>query len=164
MIQTAKRKKRTVSGWKLKPIGYVKSPYRERAPRWAKENDKGDFRLVLDPKFAEGLDQLGKFKYIYIVSFLHKSGEKYPLKVNPPMARDKIVGVFASRSPQRPNPIGLTIARLKKVRGNEIHTSGLDLLDGTPVLDLKPYFRDSDAKMKANNGWVRKGVLRKEQG
>jgi tRNA-Thr(GGU) m(6)t(6)A37 methyltransferase TsaA len=145
------------------PIGRVKSPYLKKAPRWADEKRRGDFRLVIFPKFAEGLYTLGRFKYIYVISYLHKSGKKYPLKVNPPVTPGRTVGVFASRSPQRPNPIGLTIVRLKKIRGNEVHTGGLDLLDGTPILDLKPYLKESDAKTKTDNGRPRKEFPRKKQ-
>lgn len=148
----------------MQPIGRVKSPDLEKAPRWADEKRRGDFRLVVFPRFAEGLDTLGRFKYVYVISYLHKSGKKYPLKVNPPVTPGRTVGVFASRSPQRPNPIGLTIVRLKKIRGNEIHTGGLDLLDGTPILDIKPYFKEDDAKTKANNGLARRGDKKEQPG
>jgi tRNA-Thr(GGU) m(6)t(6)A37 methyltransferase TsaA len=158
MSQKTKKKKRSVSGWRLKPIGWIRTPYKEKAPRHGRENDPGIFRLVLDPEYAGGLDHLGQFKYVYVIAYLHQSGKKYPLKVSPPWARGKVVGVFASRSPQRPNPIGLTIARIKKIRGNEIFTTGLDLLDGTPLLDIKPYIKDADVKSKANNGWIRKNL------
>ena len=153
MNQKTKIKKRTVS---LRPIGWIRTPYKEKAPHHGRENDQGEFRLVLDPEYAGGLDQLQQFKYIYVIAFLHKSGKKYPLRVSPPWARGKVVGVFASRSPQRPNPIGLTITRIKKIRGNEIFTTGLDLLDGTPLLDIKPYIKDADVKSQANNGWIKK--------
>ncbi|MCX5859867.1 MAG: tRNA (N6-threonylcarbamoyladenosine(37)-N6)-methyltransferase TrmO [Proteobacteria bacterium] len=142
----------------FKPIGHVMSPYKEKAPHHGRESDKGDFRLVLDPEYAGGLDQLKQFKYIYVIAYLHKSGKKYPLRVSPPWAKGKEVGVFASRSPQRPNPIGLTITRVKKIRGNEIFTTGLDLLDGTPLLDIKPYIKDADVKSKANNGWIKRNL------
>lgn len=158
MSQKTRKGKRTVAGWRLKPIGWIRTPYKEKAPHHGRENDKGDFRLALDPEYGGGLDQLKQFKYIYVITFLHKSGKKYPLRVSPPWAQGKAVGVFASRSPQRPNPIGLTITRIKKIRGNEIITTGLDLLDGTPLLDIKPYIKDADVKPKANNGWIRKNL------
>lgn len=62
--------------------------------------------------------------------------------------------MFASRSPARPNPIGLSIVRLKKVVGNEVFTSGLDVFDNTPLLDIKPYINDLDSKHDANYGWI----------
>ena len=75
--------------------------------------------------------------------------------VSPPWAKGKKVGVFASRSPVRPNPIGLSIVRIKKIVGNKIYTSGLDVFDGTPLLDIKPYIKDLDNKDNANYGWVK---------
>jgi tRNA-Thr(GGU) m(6)t(6)A37 methyltransferase TsaA len=64
------------------------------------------------------------------------------------------VGVFASRSPTRPNPIGLSVVRIKRIEGNVIHVSGLDVFDGTPLLDIKPYIDELDVKKDANLGWV----------
>ena len=65
------------------------------------------------------------------------------------------VGLFASRSPVRPNPIGLSIVRLKRIEGNVVYTSGLDVFDGTPLLDIKPYIKGLDSKDDANYGWIK---------
>ena len=74
--------------------------------------------------------------------------------VSPPWAEGKRVGVFSSRSPLRPNPIGLSVVRVKSIVENRIYTSGLDVFDGTPLLDIKPYIKDLDSKTDANYGWV----------
>jgi tRNA-Thr(GGU) m(6)t(6)A37 methyltransferase TsaA len=76
------------------------------------------------------------------------------MMVSPPWADGKKVGVFASRSPVRPNPIGLSVVRIKNIVENRIYTSGLDAFDGTPLLDIKPYIKDLDSKSDANYGWI----------
>lgn len=80
--------------------------------------------------------------------------EGQELLAEPPWAGGLRVGVFASRSPRRPNPIGLSIVRVLGVKDNEVITSGLDAFDGTPILDIKPYIKDLDSKADANYGWV----------
>ena len=74
--------------------------------------------------------------------------------VIPPWSDGKEIGLFASRSPVRPNPIGVSIVKLLKINKNEIFTSGLDVFDGTPLLDIKPYVKDLDSKEDANYGWI----------
>ena len=76
------------------------------------------------------------------------------MDVSPPWANGLRVGLFASRSPLRPNPIGLSVVRVKGIENNRVYTSGLDVFDGTPLLDIKPYINDLDSKCDANNGWV----------
>jgi tRNA-Thr(GGU) m(6)t(6)A37 methyltransferase TsaA len=78
------------------------------------------------------------------------------MTVIPPWTGDTKVGLFASRSPVRPNPIGISIVRVKRIINNEIFTSGLDVLDGTPLIDIKPYIKDLDSKCDANYGWIEK--------
>ncbi len=74
--------------------------------------------------------------------------------VSPPWTDGHEVGVFASRSPIRPNPIGISIVKIKKIIKDTIHTTGLDVFDGTPLLDIKPYIKDLDSKNDANYGWI----------
>jgi len=76
------------------------------------------------------------------------------MTVIPPWANRIQVGLFASRTPLRPNPIGLSIVQLREIRSNRIYTSNLDVFDGTPLLDIKPYIRDLDSKTEANCGWI----------
>ena len=77
------------------------------------------------------------------------------MTVSPPWTGGARVGVFASRSPVRPNSIGLSIVRIKKIIDNKVFTSGLDVFDGTPLLDIKPYIKDLDSKSDANYGWIK---------
>ena len=138
----------------FKQIGVIRTPYKDSAPYQPVEDDEGDFRIVVDPEYAEGLYKLEKFKYIYVIYYIHKVRREVSMIVTPPWAHGTEVGVFASRSPVRPNPIGLSIVKVKKVSGNEVHCTGLDAFDGTPLLDIKPYVKDLDSKPDANYGWI----------
>jgi len=101
----------------------------------------------------EGLEQ---FKYIYIIYFINKLPRTEPiLKINPPWIKNITIGLFASRAPHRPNPIGISVVQLKKIEKNIIYTSGLDVFNNTPLLDIKPYILDLDSKMDANYGWIK---------
>jgi tRNA (adenine37-N6)-methyltransferase len=140
----------------MKPIGEARTPYRDWAPHQPVEQDKdpGKFRLVLHEEYAEGLLDLERFTYIYVLSYLDRDPQSTPMTVSPPWAGGKTVGLFASRAPVRPNPVGLSIVRVLRVQGNEVVISPVDLFDRTPILDIKPYFKDLDAKADANHGWA----------
>lgn len=136
------------------PIGVIRTPYTDSAPYQPIADDEGDFRIALDARFAAGLSELDAFRYIYVLYVIDRVAEKPSMTVPIHWAGDKAVGVFASRSPVRPNPIGLSIVQIRQVVGNEIVTSGLDVFDGTPVLDIKPYIDELDAKPDAGFGWL----------
>ena len=138
----------------LKQIGVIRTPYTDSAPYQPVEEDEGDFRIVFEPQYAGGLYKLAGFHYIYVIYYIHHVKGEQSMIVSPPWAGGVKVGVFASRSPDRPNHIGLSIVRIKRVINNEILTSGLDAFDGTPVLDIKPYIKDLDVKSDANYGWI----------
>jgi tRNA-Thr(GGU) m(6)t(6)A37 methyltransferase TsaA len=140
--------------FELSPIGVIRTPYTDTAPYQPVDEDEGDFRIALDRKYTEGLSELESFRYIYVLYFIDRVTDELSMKVPIRWAGDKAVGVFASRSPVRPNPIGLSIVRVRQVVDNEIVTSGLDVFDGTPVLDIKPYIDELDAKPDANFGWL----------
>ena len=136
-------------------MGKIHTPYINKAPYQPVKDDKGDFQLILDEPYVSALKGLEKFRYIYVIYFLDKVDQKEQSNhVSPPWVEDVNIGVFASRSPNRPNPIGLSIVELLKIEGNKIFTSGLDVFDNTPLLDIKPYIQDLDAKMDANYGWL----------
>ena len=138
------------------PIGTIHTPYKKKAPFQPKFNDKGTFYLEIQEKYLTGLQGLEKFRYIYVLFFLDRIIHKENINIaHPPLGGDIKVGVFASRSPHRPNPIGLSIVKLKKIEGNRIYTSGLDAFDNTPILDIKPYINDLDSKKDANYGWIK---------
>ncbi len=140
----------------FKPIGVIRSPYRPGgfAPFQPLEREEGQSTIELFSDYTSALEELDSFKYIYVLYYMHASKGDWKEKVAPPWAKGKKVGLFASRTPHRPNPVGLSIVKLRKIEGNVIHTSVLDAYDGTPVLDLKPYITGLDAKEDANAGWV----------
>ncbi len=139
----------------LKPIGIIHTPYKGSfCPVQPVERDEGESRVEIFPEYREGLAELESFSYIYVISHLHLVEKEPSLVAQPPWAKGKQVGLFASRSPNRPNPIGISIVKLKKIEGGEIFTSVIDVWDETPLLDLKPYIGELDSKPGANNGWI----------
>lgn len=149
-------------------IGRAHTPYQSEAPfqpRKEAENHFSEtgFYIDLEPGLAPGLRGLDSFSHLFILSYLERSSG-YTLLVRPPW-KDNLAefGVFATRSPNRPNPIGLTRARIRSVEGSRIYTSPLDLFDGTPVLDIKPFIQSIDGpepgclegeEESGNDGWL----------
>ena len=138
----------------LIPIGVIHTPYKDDAPYTDFENAEGEFCVELNPEYTNGLYLLDKLIYCYLVFHFHKPKREPKMRVFPPRGNGIEVGLWATRSPNRINPIGLTIAKIKKIEGNRFFTSGLDILDGTPLLDIKPYIRDFDMKEDSNLGWI----------
>jgi len=124
---------------KLRPIGHVRTSASHEALRHGSAVSK----IVIDPMFAKGLEGLEDFSHVYVLFWLHDVPEwSNRLKVHPRGRVDiEKVGVFATRSPHRPNPIGLTLVKLLSRRGRTLSVKGLDAYDGTPVLDIKPHDR-----------------------
>jgi len=129
----------------IKPIGYLESVYREKfgTPRQSGFVKNARARLTLVNEISEQcLDGLEDYGYIWIVFIFHIGMHDYnnkKSKIAPPKLEGKKMGVFATRSPHRYNPIGLSLAKLDKIEGKTIHLSGSDLIHGTPVIDIKPY-------------------------
>jgi len=138
----------------LKQIGTIRTPYVNHAPYQPRDEDKGEFRIIVDTKYADGLLNLDSFRYIYVIYYIDRLKRQPALIINPSWTPGTKVGLFASRSPVRPNPIGISIVHVKKIVKNEIITSGLDVFDNTPLLDIKPYIKDLDSKIDANYGWI----------
>lgn len=124
---------------KLRPIGHVRTSASHEALRHGSAVSK----IVIDPMFAKGLEGLEDFSHVYVLFWLHDVPEwSNRLKVHPRGRVDiEKVGVFATRSLHRPNPIGLTLVKLLSRRGRTLSVKGLDAYDGTPVLDIKPHDR-----------------------
>lgn len=141
----------------VRPIGFVRSPFREKAeaPRQAvAEGASGvEGRIEMLAEHEHALDDLGGFDRIWVLFWFHEAKGGPRTKVLPPRS-DRKRGVFATRSPHRPNPIGMSAVRLVGVEGLVVHVRDLDLIDGTPVLDLKPYIPYADAFPDAATGWV----------
>ncbi len=138
----------------FKTIGVIHTPNKDKAPYQPVEDDSGVFLISLQERFAPALKRLDEFVYIYVLYHIHKAEPNPPMVMTPSWAGGVEVGTFASRSPLRPNPIGLSIVKIRKIEGSIIWTSGLDAFDGTPVLDIKPYIKELDSKSDANYGWV----------
>jgi len=138
----------------LKPIGVIHSPNMQEAgtpiqPRWA-EQIEGHVEMFAD--FAAGLKDLEGFERIWLVYGFDRAA-KVELIVKPYLD-DTPHGIFATRAPCRPNPIGLSAVRLLKVEGRMLHVAGLDMLDQTPLLDIKPYAPEFDCYPAERVGWL----------
>lgn len=140
----------------VRPIGVIRSPFRERAdaPRQPSRESGATGVIELDPGrgFEDALEDLASFEYLWVVYWFHGNTGWRP-KVTPPRSTRRR-GVFATRSPHRPNPIGLSVVKLTSVSGLRVSVAGVDMLDGTPVLDLKPYLAYADSIPEAGGGWL----------
>jgi tRNA (adenine37-N6)-methyltransferase len=140
------------------PIGWVSSPYQRRfgTPQQAAAIDStSEAVLELDGAQIpeEALRDLVGIERIWVLSLLHRSGTWGPL-VRPPRGPRVRRGLFATRSPDRPNPLGLSAVQLVRIEGLSLHVRGVDLLDGTPILDIKPYLPYADAFPTSRAGWI----------
>lgn len=146
----------------LSPIGRLETPFNDIADMPIQPSVLADTRgkAVLDEKFVPGLKDLDGFSHIILLFLLHKiSG--YQLEVVPFM--DTLPhGIVATRSPKRPNRIGMSIVRVESVDGNILHFKGVDMLNGSPLLDIKPYYSYFDQQTQVRNGWLEGKTLRPE--
>ncbi|MFT3906228.1 MAG: tRNA (N6-threonylcarbamoyladenosine(37)-N6)-methyltransferase TrmO [Steroidobacteraceae bacterium] len=145
----------------FEPIGHVRSALQTKvdAGRQPGAFAGADGRIELLPgrNFEHALLDLEGWEYIWVIFCFHLNKGWRP-KVLPPRSRSGRKGVFATRSPHRPNPLGLSAVRLERIEGLTLHLRDVDMLDGTPVLDIKPYVAYSDARPEARAGWLDPGV------
>lgn len=136
----------------LKPIGIISSPFidKDRMPIQSSRT-KAIGNVQVFSEFAEGLLDIEGFSHIILLYVFHHSST-YSLHIKPFLG-DKLHGVFSTRYPYRPNPIGLSVVRLLARHGNELAIEGVDVLDGTPLLDIKPYIPEFDVWDASQNGW-----------
>ena len=146
----------------MRPIGYVRSEFRETSqiPKGCGAEHTAEGTLEVLPEFEQGLLDLDGFSHLFIIWIFHQV-EGYDLIATPP-ADNRPHGVFATRSPRRPNPIGLTVVELLSRKGNLLRVRGLDMLDGTPIVDIKPYM-SSIAPDKLRRGWLAEAEARKKK-
>lgn len=140
----------------LHPIGIIKTPFSKNIPSEGKWKDY-ECSITIDESLEEALYGLEAFSHLYVLFYMHRLEKSPGLRVKPPSGRGIEVGVFASRSPGRPNPLGLTITEIRRIQGNVIYTGGIDALDGSPLLDIKPYIKTHDCVEEANDGWLSSG-------
>jgi tRNA (adenine37-N6)-methyltransferase len=133
------------------PIGHVRSGYADldQLPPQSLDNLEATGAVVVRDDLVEALLGLDRYEHLWLLTWLGEEpieSQRPPLQLVPRAteATGEIQGVFASRAPHRPNPIGLSLVRNRGVHGNVVEFAGVDLLDGTPVLDIKPWFADSD--------------------
>jgi formylmethanofuran dehydrogenase subunit E len=136
--------------FRIKAIGIIHSPYKtvQDAPRQGKDEI---IQIEIDEAFAEGLKDIERFSHLHIFYFLHRS-EGYTLTTTTP-GDPGPHGIFATRSPHRPTALGYAVVELLERKGNTLVVKGLDAIDGTPVIDIKPYSPGIDARPRANRGW-----------
>lgn len=143
----------------LKPIGTVHSPYSETSgiPRGLGARHDAEGVLELLPEMEPGLADIEGFSHLYVIWIFDRS-DPGPLTVRPP-SDIYAHGVFATRAPHRPNPIGLTVVRLLRREGSRLHVQGVDMLDGTPIVDIKPYLSSVPAE-ELRRGWLAEAEAR----
>lgn len=145
----------------LKPIGWLRADFKQKfgTPRQGSLAKSSRASVELAPEWrGRGiLSGLDEFSHVWVVSFLHLSVTKRSRgKVHPPRLKGKKIGVMASRSPHRPNNIGLTLARIVSCEGDVLQLAEVDLVEGTPILDLKPYLAQADRPTDFKGGWTDK--------
>jgi len=136
----------------LSPIGVIHSPFTEKDHMPIQASRSQEIGIVeVDTKFVEGLQDIEGFSHIFLIYAFHRS-YSYSLRVTP-FLDHKERGLFSTRHPCRPNPIGFSIVRLLSVEGNRLTIQGVDVLDQTPLLDIKPYVPDFDERTGVSSGW-----------
>ena len=147
---------------RMRAIGYVRSPYSDTSqiPKGcgAQHDAEGVLEVLAD--FEQGLTDIDGFSHLFVVWAFDRS-EGFELLVTPP-SDTRPHGVFATRSPRRPNPIGLTVVKLVGREGRELRVVGVDMLDGTPILDIKPYLSSVPAE-QLQRGWLGEAEARQGQ-
>ena len=138
----------------LSPIGLIRSPFKKREGAPIQPSGARGVRgqVVLDKKYEKGLDDLEGFSHIYLLYEFHLS-RGCDLKVTPFLDTEQR-GVFATRAPRRPNPIGLSVVKILERNENVLEIEEVDVLDKTPLLDIKPYVPDFDAQSETRTGWM----------
>lgn len=152
--------------YEFEPIGVIETPFKERfgTPRQPSlvPSSWGVLRLRRDLNLYGSLEGLEGFSHAWLVFVFHENQNKMVrAKIHPPRLEGEKIGLFATRTPHRPNPIGLSAVKIERVETDTIYFSGVDLVDGTPILDLKPYLPSSDCLPQAAAGWTSSRAERK---
>ena len=141
---------------KVKPIGIIHTPYKEPKGMPIQGSFKKDVRgqVEIFPEYQQGVKDIGGFSHLILIYYFNRSKEEK--LIGKPFLEDELYGIFSIRAPDRPNHIGFSIVKLEKVEANTIIFSEVDILDGTPVLDIKPYISHFDSRKNVKNGWLDK--------
>jgi len=140
----------------LRSIGTIHTPF-TRADHTPIQSIRSDApgTVELFPDYTEGLDGIEGFSHLYLLYVFHRAEPCVRLHVKP-FLDDELHGVFATRFPSRPNPLGLSVVRLVERQGNVLAVLGVDMFDGTPLLDIKPYIPEFDIHPVTKTGWYAK--------
>jgi tRNA-Thr(GGU) m(6)t(6)A37 methyltransferase TsaA len=146
----------------FQPIGYVRSPYKgtQEIPKGLGAKHEAEGVLEILPEFETGLTDIEGFSHLFVIWLFDRS-QGFELLGTPP-SDDRAHGVFATRSPRRPNPIGLTVVELLRRDGRMLHIRGVDMLDGTPILDIKPYLSSIPIET-LRRGWLAEAEARRSK-
>jgi tRNA-Thr(GGU) m(6)t(6)A37 methyltransferase TsaA len=145
----------------LKPIGIIHSPYKDRKESPPQGREEICWIEIFD-QYAKGLKDIDGFSHLILFYWLHQS-KHFDLLVKTPWDSEPH-GVFATRSPNRPNALGFSIVELIERDGNKLKVKGLDALEGTPLIDIKPYLPEIDSKTNVRVGWVKETDFSKVYG
>lgn len=143
----------------IQTIGVIESCFRDRfgTPRQSGLIKASTAKLILNKSLQpeSSLQGLSDYSHLWVIFHFHlNTNLQFHPKVHPPRLGGQSIGLFATRSPHRPNPIGLSLCKIEEIRNNEIFLSGIDFVDGTPVLDIKPYLPEVEALTEAKGGWT----------
>lgn len=140
----------------FRPIGVIHSGYKktEGVPIQGALLPDSEGWIEVFPEYSKGLKDIEGFSHVILLYHFHLAGHCHLL--DKPYLEDKIHGIFSIRSPRRPNPIGFSVVKLEKKTDNILHISGVDIVDGTPLLDIKPYVSKFDVRKRVKNGWLTK--------
>ena len=141
---------------RIKPIGIIHTPYHKHADIPIQGRFKSDVKgcAKIDPEYMEGLKDLDGFSHAFLLCHFHAS-DRVTL-TGQPFLENQEHGIFAIRSPHRPNHIGLSVVEIERIEDNRIYFTHVDMLDGTPLLDIKPYVTHFDCFPEASCGWIDK--------
>ncbi len=147
----------------MEPIGTIRSPYTDKAqiPKGPGAEHHAEGVLEILPQLEAGLTDIEGFSHLYVL-WVFDRASAYELLATPP-TDTRPHGVFATRAPRRPNPIGLTVVELLRREGTKLHVRGVDMLDGTPILDIKPYLSSVPAH-ELRRGWIAEVEARSRAG
>lgn len=140
----------------MTPIGVIHSPYKhvKDMPIQGKFKPEVTAEVELNDEYTSGLKDLEEFSHAILLYYFHRSRKEQV--IGKPFLENKEHGIFAIRSPHRPNHIGLSVIKIEKIEEGRLYFSEVDILDQTPVLDIKPYVRHFDARDNAASGWIEK--------
>ena len=140
----------------MHPIGKIFSPYKKskEIPIQGRFKDDAEAYIELKKEYVKGLKDLDKFSHCILIYYFHKSNKT--IIEGKPFLNDKKHGIFAIRSPHRPNHIGFSVVKIQRIKENKLYFTQVDMIDGTPLLDIKPYVKHFDSRENVISGWLDK--------